>query len=214
MSEDYEATELCWDCKENILKFFHFKRKIREVQNRRRLDGLCLNVTTQFEQTTEPARTQNTTSTRLDNIFIKPEPLSENEGHPESSNSFSDIFIKEEPEEQPVILRAQITSQTRKISVTAQQLQNKPKTRRKRGLDESLISYGAQKMRDYRERLKKPENRMKLLKQKQLQREWNRRAYIKRQIENGLPILARRSHSSYSDELTTDHNQYEQNYYH
>lgn len=212
--------ELCWDCKDNILKFFHFKRKVKEVQSRKRsknqhsysdesystsnAPGLCI-------QSRQPSTTTSaslTTSNRQTDVSIKSEPASEDEDFQfdprmldafDKTDNFSDIVIKEEPEDRPIILRDQFTALNSETDHPQRQLRNnsQPTLRRKRNLHESQISYGAQKMRAYRQRLKEPENRMKLLRQKQLQREWNRRAYIKKQLQNGLPIRTRRR--DYSD---------------
>lgn len=186
---------------------------MKEVQSRKNQhsnseESLSTLQTSRLAQSRQPS---TATSASTQQVNIKSEPTSETEdlhfdifASYDRTDDFSDIVVKEEPEYRPIILRDQITAQIPEPIAPPRQRRNHSLTGI-RGLHESQISYGAQKMRAYRERLKEPANRMKLLRQKQLQREWNRRAYIKKQIQNGLPIRTRRrDYSTYFGEMATD----------
>lgn len=106
---------------------------------------------------------------------------------------FSDIVVKEEPEYMPIIFSHDLNySEPRSVnSADNPRRFNEQAVRFDNGTAIN-VSKAALKMRAYRERLRKPENKFRYLVHLKQQREWNRKHYIKKQITTGKPIRSRR----------------------
>lgn len=248
------------DCKDKVIKFYHFKRKVREVQKQnfassrqatqqkerktkivQKIVDIVENYTEKcsvssirieegskkliIESRDSPQAVPNnrtpekivptrrnipstsssllTPSSEMLHKVIKQEPCDPSESLwptfpaevavvPSLDESLDEIVVKEEPKEQPVIfddifapLFQPSLSQQRRFS-------------RKSTTDDEAsarVSKAAMKMRAYRARLRRPENRNRYLKHKEQQREWNRRHYLKKQFTTGT----RRQHFELDD---------------
>ena len=251
--------EICLDCKEKLIFFYHFKRKVKEahkittningrknVQPRNKQSKIVQNIlkivenyaekcsisTIQVDESNrkliiepsddEPGKDVSSASTTaqlnwsLQDLVstVKEEPVEENydqmwedvETSPETSLNFSDIVVKEEPQEQPIIFSKDLSSSEQHTNHAG----NPPTQRRRynerqvvRVGNESImnISKAALKMRAYRERLRKPENKLRYLLHLEQQREWNRKHYIKKQVTTGKPRISRRRTTATSLDL-------------
>lgn len=246
--------EICLDCKDKVVKFYHFKRRAREVQKQ--------NITKNFftTQNLPPKSKQSKvvhnivkiveeysencsiSSIRIDrnskkliiesaaavdddiskstctsslaappqlsfDIAIKDEPIDSFDDDlwqvetVESSSEaldYSDIVVKEEPQEQQTVLSSHVkVTLPRIISAESRRRYNRPTI--STDDEANLVSKAALKMRAYRERLKKPENKNRYLLHLENQREWNRKHYIKKQIITGQPIRSRRRRTRIPD---------------
>lgn len=257
------------DCKDKVLKFYHFKRKVKEVQKQRnsrqneqiearkkKKSKVVHNIVSIVEnysekcsissikidansrkliiessscpETRSSARepqfipiaststssptTATSTSVGQPKIshsasIVKQEPIdSDNDDSLwevlETSSiheisDYSDIVVKEEPEEQTELHNNDAMMVTRKSGSFANIVPRNMNHSLKSTIstDEELaasVSRAALKMRAYRERLKRPENRNRYLHHKKQQREWNRRHYMKKQMETGHMTRPRR----------------------
>lgn len=255
------------DCKDKVLKFYHFKRKVREVQKQRnsrqneqiearkkkkskvvhdivsivenysekcsissiKIDANSRKLIIESSSCPEtrssarelqfipiastsasPPTTATSTSVRQPKIshsasIVKQEPLDDDDDSLwevlETSSiheisDCSDIVVKEEPEEQTESHNNDAMMATRRSSSFANIVPRVNHSRKfTNSTDEELaasVSRSALKMRAYRERLKRPENRTRYLIHKKQQREWNRRHYMKKQMETGHMTRPRR----------------------
>lgn len=253
--------QICLDCKEKVVKFYHFKRKVKEIHKRssnsnkqkltpqEKSSKVVHNIVDIVESYTEkcsistikideghqkliieargkspvaaashlpeveiiPIASSSSSyqsSNEFLNAAIKQEPADDyNESlwqtfQSDESNdpSFSDVVVKEEPPDSPTIYNSQVAA----MLSMPQPPRLKPAPRRynmKSTDDEGNVnvSKAALKMRAYRERLKKPENRHRYLHHKLQQREWNRRHYIKKQTITGQPIRQQRRRNQMPD---------------
>lgn len=215
ISDSSETTnKICLDCKDKVVKFYHFKRKVKEVQNqivaskkqnqpKSKVVHKILDIVRNFSdkysissiQVDEnnrklviapaekaPVASSSAPDDSAPIIVIKQEPTSDGDeilwqpSEPESPN-IPDVVIKEEPQEFPIIFNIGETF-----------VKPKQRSRSSTTDDESFsnLSRSALKMREYRARLKRPENLHRYLHHQQQQREWNKRHYLKKQqIESG-----------------------------
>lgn len=248
--------EICLDCKDKVVKFYHFKRRAREVQSQNlgqfssienlqpgpKHSKVVHNIVKIVEKYSEEC---SISSIRVDkhnkkliiesaavsenlndascskscspsrkpsnesfDIPIKEEPI-DNYGDAmagveivESSTDtfdFANTVIKEEPELKQIIYTSQIKNSVPKTpSARASRCRyNRPTI--STDDESSQVSKAALKMRAYRARLKKPENKMRYLLHLEHQRQWNRRHYIKKQIDTGKPIRSRRRRTKMPD---------------
>lgn len=239
--------EICLDCKDKVVKFYHFKRRARDVQNQNprkncstqkeapsakqsKVVHNIVKIVEEYSQScsissirvvkhskkliiesatevkTDEAASQLSSPPSFSapsascDVAIKEEPVDSFEDElfrietVDSSTEaldFSDIVVKEEPREQPIVYNIhQKISHPRKNSAESRHRYNHPTQLTD---DEgTLVSKAALKMRAYRERLRKPENKIRYLLHLEHQREWNRKHYIKKQIITGQPIRSRR----------------------
>ncbi|KAG5671359.1 hypothetical protein PVAND_001560 [Polypedilum vanderplanki] len=245
-----KTMEICFDCKDKVIKFYHFKRKVKEVQmqqqkmiiqhdkqkNSQKTNKVVHNIYKIIENYTEKC---SVTAIRVDEeskkliihanevnnvkeqpIIIKQEPESQifdstNEFEEEqfegsifsedlstiyNSETESVIMIKEEPlevDEVQILPPLPTTSNFSSVPVarkkTSQPIIKEisssntnhliPINQRNRR-SEKPISAAAIKMRLYREKLKKPENREKYLQHQLKQKEWNRQYYQRKQMKD------------------------------
>lgn len=208
--------EICQDCKDKLVKFYHFKRKAQEVQSQFKLFQL---PTVKVTRNKTPQTQQNSQHKAITNIY-QVEDLTtgssyeEEKNHKETSskepfkiesavslNTFNDIIeIKEELEEPPNIVFEDYSSDFSAPEyppITQPQKTSKNKIHSHKGDASKPLSKAAMKMRLYRERLKLPENRARFLVHQQQQREYNRRHYMRKQ---GVD-LRRKRRVNYSEEL-------------
>lgn len=236
--------DMCLDCQEKVISFYHFKRKINEahkqsvnqigrqnVKQQNKQSKAIQNIVKIVENYAEkcsissirvdeshqklvietsaagelitgsacmPTVPQSSWSSQdTSSHFIKQEPEEEiPERLFEATDEdlvVSDV-IKEEPEEQQTIFIYDLSSFEPYTSRAQNTTPGYQRTRRNQqrqteGTDE--VSKGALRMRAYRERLKKPENKFRYLIHLEQQRQWNRKHYIKKQITSSQPIRAR-----------------------
>lgn len=188
MSEiDENTIEICQDCKDKLVKFYHFKRKAHEVQSQIKhfqtpLEKVSLNIENNQDASNDDYNQDLTTASSYeDNNHGE---VSKREGFKiQSAVSLNEeILIKEEPEEPPDIVFADYSSDFSTPDYPAiSQLQRIKRQSNRRGDAGPPISKAALKMRLYRERLKLPENRQRFLQHQRQQREYNRRHYMRKQ---------------------------------
>ncbi len=192
---------ICQDCKEKTVKFFHFKRKVlNQFRSFDEMDSDSILFTPESNQastSTSHLTEQSVEDNKKDVIKI------------ESAISLIDpINIKEEREESPDIMFVSDFpaftpppgQQHRNISKPP--FSNRTFTHqswREQEVEDALLerlsqpinqrgkplSKSALKMRIFREKLKLPENRERYLHHQQQQREYNRRHYMRKQFEEG-----------------------------
>lgn len=196
--------EICQDCKDKLVKFYHFKQKALQVQSQFKLF--------QPSSSKVPKNHKKPQST-INNDYQ--EDLTTESSYEGAQNSSREIFkiesavslnalespieIKEEHEEPPDIVFADYSSDFSTPDyppVTTSHQRQKKQYTRGRGDSSKPLSKAAIKMRLYRERLKLPENRARYLLHQQQQREYNKRHYMRKQ---GVD-LRRKSRVNYSDE--------------
>lgn len=260
---DREAKEMqiCLDCKDKVIKFYHFKRKVKEIHKRNirsnkqktqqneKFSKVVHNIVNIVETYTEkcsistikidessqkliiqardkpmiagvslipdveiiPIASTSSSSYQSSNEFldavIKQEPVDDYSDslwqtfQSEDSNelNLSDVVVKEEPQDMPIVYNSHVATM---MIPQPPRLKPMPRRYNQKSTDEEgniNVSKAALKMRAYRERLKKPENRHRYLHHKLQQREWNRRHYIKKQTTTGQPIAKRRRRTQMPD---------------
>lgn len=162
--------EMCQDCKDKLVKFYHFKRKAHEVQHqlKRSVKKVLKNSQKNNEHTTSYQEDQSNEKNSF-KILSAVSLINE------------EIAIKEEKEEAPNIV---FTGYSSDFSMPDTEIPEKAQRKYNpwnRGNGDKPLSKAALKMRIYRERLKLPENRHRFLKHQKQQREYNRRHYQRKQ---------------------------------
>lgn len=192
------------DCKDNLVKFFHFKRKAQENQKKFKSSQLRIKKAQHLPDFNDKSTSKISNDSPATKIIQENSLL---ELKLENQNFEEATTIKDEVEEKSDIIYEQyqfphITPQQYQINhipleteshlyrITPSYNQN-PETSESYDDDNDSdyhdtnrggkLSKAAIKMRKYREKLKLPENREKLLKHLKAQREWNRRAYERKQ---------------------------------
>lgn len=203
MTDYDDVKEICMDCKENVVKFFHFKRKAQENQKHLKSSQLRIKKAQHLpdfnENLVETAISEDPQASKNIQESSLIELRLENQDPVE-------VTIKDEAEEKSEIIYEQLplvrsqeshTSHNsleyfHRISPSYNQNPDTSKSLLESYDDEKdsdyhdsnrgvKLSKAAIKMRKYREKLRLPENREKLLKHLKSQREWNRRSYNRKQ---------------------------------
>lgn len=199
--------EICQDCKDKLVKFYHFKRKAMEVQSQFKLfqpPTLKVTKNTKTPQSTHkainnPCQDDLTTGSSYEGDQIHEEKSPREPFIIASAVSLahnSSIEIKQEHQEPPDVVLADYSSDFSLPEYPPVTQTQKKRPYRSRGDTSKPLSKAAMKMRLYRERLKLPQNRARYLLHQQQQREYNRRHYMRKQ---GVE-LRRKDRVNYDDD--------------
>lgn len=183
--------EICQDCKDKLVKFFHFKRTAHEVLSQFKFfQPPTVKVTKKSKtaQSTHKAINNDyqedlTTGSSYDGDQDYKEPPREpfKIASAVSLAHSNNIEIKEEHAESPDLVFADYSSDFSMPDYTPITSPQRKRPFTRRGDTSKPLSKAAIKMRLYRERLKLPENRARLIIHQQQQREYNRRHYMRKQ---------------------------------
>lgn len=198
------------DCKDNAIKFFHFKRKAQENQKKMKATQLKIKKARHFPEFNDKATIINDEFIATDNI----EEGSVIDLELEEAD-MEEVMIKEEVEENSsveqfplfvshtkpqrnhrILKHYKHHPDTSESSVESYEDMRYEDNNRGKKVKKKKLSASAISMRKYRARLKLPENREKLLQNQKNQREWsNKRANTK----NESPTRKRRRRRNSDD---------------
>lgn len=193
--------EICQDCKDKLVKFYHFKQKAQSQLKNFQMPMTKVSVSTHSNHDDTYQEDLSTCST-YESQLPKKEMKNEFFKIQSAVSLNKAVVIKEEPEEPPEIVFADfssdLSSQDYPPLASTQRAKRQGGGRRAAG--NKTLSKAAMKMRLYRERLKLPQNRDRFLQHQQLQREYNRRHYMRKQ---GVD-MERKTRVNYSEDYDHD----------